>query len=196
VFWCGRFVHSANCNANPAYAYHYSPSYSSSRKIEQKQQYWSCRRRRCRRYCSIACRDWGGLVVFKKAQEKGTDHTSLPSSTVGYNNDQKYSVVGSPSSANIPTHNQPDLVRNSSPYSTPPPVQPEHPYHHPAHGQSPIQYYPPPGQPNHPAHGQPPTSLYPPDAARTWTHEMPTVKSPEVTEVTQPGLLRPSVRNE
>jgi hypothetical protein len=78
----------------------------------------------------------------------------------------------------------------------PPPVQPEYPYHHPAHGQSPMQYYPPPGQPNHPACGQSLAPLYPPGAVRTRTHEMPTERGPEAIEVTQPVLLKPSVGNE
>ena len=106
---------------------------------------------------------------------------SSPSSTVGYNTDQKHSVIGSPHPANIPPHNEPDSLRYPSPYSTPPPVPPESPYHHPAHGQPPMPYYPPPGQPNYPASGQSPTSLYPPDAVRTQAHEMPTARSPELT---------------
>lgn len=134
-----------------------------------------------------------------QAPSSHPDVTSLPSSMHGYPSDAKYSVAvtsphSPPSTArspNLSTHQQADSITHSSPYATPPPVQPEHSYHHPAHDQSPIPYYPPP----------------PPDASRvnavgrthshempgthsSPSHEMPTVRSPQVANVARPKPLR------
>jgi hypothetical protein len=147
----------------------------------------------------ILCGCW---LVGKRVQQRrqlqrqSPAHNGDPSSTVGdYDTAQKHSVVGSPRSASalgsssIHSPGQTDSFRHSSPYSTPPPVQPVYPYYYPDPGQPPMQYHPLPGQPIYPAYGQSPNPYYPPPDAirpnpvRIDPHEMPTVRSPEVTEI-------------
>jgi hypothetical protein len=126
--------------------------------------------------------------------------TSLPPSMHGYSSDPKYSVVATsphspPSTArspNLSSHQQADSITHSSPYATPPPVQPEYSYHHPAHGQSPIPYYPPPDASH--VHAVARTQSHEMSGVHSpASHEMPTVRSPQAANVVQPKPLRVEV---
>jgi len=111
------------------------------------------------------------------------DITSVPSPIQGYSSDPKYSV--SPQQA--------DSITHSSPYTTPPPVHPEYSYHHPAHGQPPKTYYPPPLDANR-AGAVPRTHSHEMSAADSLaSHEMPTVRSPEAINIVQPRPVRKEV---
>jgi hypothetical protein len=132
------------------------------------------------------------------------DGTIVQSSMHDYPSDPKYASVATPPhsplstihSPNPSTHQQAGSVTHSSPYTTPPPAQPEQLYHHPAHGQSPRPYYPPPSDASH-ADAVPRTHSHEMPAVRSpASHEMPTVRSPEATNLVQPMLLRPEVGND
>jgi hypothetical protein len=130
------------------------------------------------------------------------DVTSVMSSMHGHLSDPKYSVVvtsphSPPStvhSPNFSTH-QADSITQSSPYATPPPVQPEYPYHHPAHGQPAVVYYPPPNASRASAVGRT-HSHEMPAVMSPGSHEMPTARSPEATNIAQPRPLRVEVGHE
>jgi hypothetical protein len=109
--------------------------------------------------------------------------TSVPSSRQGYPSDPKYSV--SPQQA--------DSITHSSPYTTPPPVHSEYSYHHPAHGQPPILYYPPPLDASRAGAVARAPSHEMPAANSPASHEMPTVRSPEAIKIVQPRPVRKEV---
>ena len=127
------------------------------------------------------------------------DVARVPSSMQGYSPDPKYSIGtlsahSPPSTARSPdlsSHQKTDSITHSSPYAPPSPVQPEYSYHHPAHGQ-PATYYPPPdasriGEVAR-SHGH-----EMPAADSLASHEMPTVRSPEVADIVQPRPVRKEV---
>jgi hypothetical protein len=126
--------------------------------------------------------------------------TSVPSSMQGYSPDPKHSMGillphSPPSTArspNLSTHQTTDSITHSSPYTTPPPVQPEYSYHHPAHGQPPTTYYPPPDASRIGAVARI-HSHEMPAANSQASHEMPTVRSPEAASVVQPRPVRKEV---
>ena len=128
------------------------------------------------------------------------DVTSVPSSMQGYPPDPKYSMgfssVHSPPSTarspNLSTHQKTDSITHSSPYTTPPPVQSEYSYHHPAHGQPPTTYYPPPDTSRIGAVARI-HSHEMPAANSLASHEMPTVRSPEAANIVQPWPVRKEV---
>jgi hypothetical protein len=133
-----------------------------------------------------------------QASSAHPDITSLPSPMQGYLSDAKYSVSprSPPStgrSPNLSTHRQTDSITHSSPYTTPPPVQPEYSYHHPAHGQPPIPYYPPPLDVGHAGAVAQTHSHEMPAADSLASHEMPTVRSPETINIVQPRPVRKGV---
>ncbi|KIW27898.1 uncharacterized protein PV07_07596 [Cladophialophora immunda] len=135
-------------------------------------------------------------------------------------NEKHSTTVGSPGSTTSRV-GSPSDQQHSSQYSTPPPPpllpHPEYPNYYyaataPMPGQQPpTQYYPVAIPPGHhpqqqqqqgvyayPAQGGPamagpmmPFYPPPPDPIRTQSHEMPTVRSPEIVQVHQPKPLRP-----
>ena len=111
-----------------------------------------------------------------QASSARPDITRVPSSTQGYSSDPKYSV--SP---------------HSSPYTPPPPVHPEYSYRHPAHGQPPIPYYPPPLDASCTGAVARPHSHEMPTVNSSVSHEMPTVRSPDTINVVQPRPVRKEV---
>lgn len=131
----------------------------------------------------------GGLLFYLR--RKGNRQTQASSAhpditRQGYVSDPKYSI--SPYSPP-----QADSVTHSSPYTTPPPVHPEYSYHHPAHGQPPKTYYPPPLDANR-AGAVPRTQSHEMSAADSLaSHEMPTVRSPEAINIVQPRPVRKEV---
>ena len=161
---------------------------------------WFCIRKRSRRQ--------------KVASTQGTGPENASTTTTQYVMGEKYSV-GSPNSSRVASpsrqmHQHQDSIQQMSPYTTPPPVQPDqqypYPYYHPQPGNQPqpMSFYPYPMQASHlqqqyyhPAHGPPPMSYYMPpnpqrpEIGREVSHEMPTIKSPEISEVHQPRPMRP-----
>ena len=148
-----------------------------------------------------------GLFCLRRKRNRQTqassahpDVTGMPPSMQGYPSDPKYSVLvtsphSPPSTVHSPdlsTHQQADSITHSSAYTPPPPVQPEYSYHHPAHGQPPIPYYPPPNA-SRPSAAARTRSHEMPTINSLASHEMPTVRSPEATNIVQPRLVRKEV---
>lgn len=135
----------------------------------------------------------GLLFYLKRKRNRQTqassahpDITRVPSSTRGYVSDPKYPV-----SPHLPQ--QADYIAHSSSYTTPPPVHPEFSYHHPAHGQPPIPYYPPPLDVSR-AGAVARTHSHEMSVANSLaSHEMPTVRSPEAINIAQPRPVRKEV---
>lgn len=121
-----------------------------------------------------------------QASSARPDITSVPSSRQGYPSDPKYSV-----SPHLPQ--QADSITYSSPYTTPPPVHSEYSYHHPAHGQPKILYYPPPLDASRAGAVARAPSHEMPAANSPASHEMPTVRSPEAIKIVQPRPVRKEV---
>lgn len=139
------------------------------------------------------------------------DMTPVSPSMTPYEMGEKYSVTASasaPSTSRIgsPTassHLHTDPNQRSSVQSSPGPMQQSgYPYSQPALGYQAMQYQPDtvqPAQPyHHPAHHRPtmvpyypPPEAHRPEATRIQSHEMPTVRSPEVREVYHPQPTRP-----
>jgi hypothetical protein len=136
-----------------------------------------------------------------QASSAHPDITSMPSPIQGYLSDPKYSMSprSPPSTArspNLSAHRQEDSITHSSPYATPPPAQPEYSYHHPAHGQRPIPYYPPPLGASDASRAGAVSQTHShemPAANSLASHEMPTVRSPEGINIVQPRPVRKEV---
>jgi hypothetical protein len=126
--------------------------------------------------------------------------TSVPSLMQGYSSDPKHfmgilsphSPPNTVRSPNLSTHQTTESITHSSPYTTPPPVQPEYSYHHPAHGQPPATYYPPPDASRIGTAARI-HSHEMPAANSQASHEMPTVRSPEAASIVQPRPVRKEV---
>jgi hypothetical protein len=133
------------------------------------------------------------LLIWYCMKRRRTQPNQVPAAQ-----SEKYSVsspgppstVGSPS---LPGHQvYPVYPRQSPPVGMPPP-QPEYPYYLPGYGPPPMAYYP--GYQFHPQPAYPPVDNRPPEVARATSHEMPTVKSPDVPDIIQPVPVRSEGRS-
>ncbi len=134
-----------------------------------------------------------GLILFflrkRKRHQKVQEvtepshmHSELPASpsaTSAYASEAKFSLLAPRASrpdhpADPTSHSPVHSHDRSSPYTTPPPMQPTQPAYHPAHAPEPTEYYPPPDGNR-------------PNIAQLSSYEMPTVKSPG----SEPTVVRP-----
>jgi len=125
------------------------------------------------------------LLIWYCMRRRRTQANQVPAAQ-----SEKYSVStpGPPSTVGSPSlPGQQEYFRQLLPVEMPPP-QTGYPYYHPGYGPPPMGYYP--SYQFHPQPAYPPVDNRPPDVARVTSHEMPTVKSPDVPDIIKPMPVR------